>query len=499
GLQLLPAAKHKKKEAALKVSQSSTSSGSGGGVLARNAQNQLRCELCDVSCTGADAYAAHIRGAKHQKVVKLHTKLGKPIPSTEPSMVTQTSASTTAAPSKTTTAPLSSSSSTSSLCVAASSSAATSSTPPYLKPVNIVSSGVVGAKNTLANSFSAASPASAGKKVNAPKINFVGGNKLQTTVKMDEAKVEASKPATPSSANHDPKTDVSDSLSTSALAALQSDVQPVGHDYVEEVRNDEGKVIRFHCKLCECSFNDPNAKEMHLKGRRHRLQYKKKVNPDLQVEVKPSIRARKIQEEKMRKQMQKEEYWRRREEEERWRMEMRRYEEDMYWRRMEEEQHHWDDRRRMPDGGYPQGPPGPPGLLGVRPGMPGLQPQGPVPPRRPDSSDDRYVMTKHAAIYPSEDELQSIQKIVSITERALKLVSDIITDQDKAKEEDKEEKEPSKDRALKGVMRVGVLAKGLLLRGDKNVNLVLLCSEKPTKSLLSRIVPSSRFPSHLLP
>ncbi|MEQ2167317.1 hypothetical protein GOODEAATRI_002917 [Goodea atripinnis] len=31
-------------------------------------QTQLRCELCDVSCTGVDAYAAHIRGAKHQKV-----------------------------------------------------------------------------------------------------------------------------------------------------------------------------------------------------------------------------------------------------------------------------------------------------------------------------------------------------------------------------------------------------------------------------------------------
>ncbi|XP_038558776.1 zinc finger RNA-binding protein isoform X2 [Micropterus salmoides] len=459
--------KHKKKEAALKVSQNNSSSGSGGGVLARNAQNQLRCELCDVSCTGADAYAAHIRGAKHQKVVKLHTKLGKPIPSTEPSMVTQTSSSTTATLSKATTATLSSTAS--SQCVAAASSPATSSSAPYLKPVN---------------------SASAGKKINTPKINFVGGNKLQTTGKMEEvrteAKMEASKPLMPSSGTQDPKSEGSDSLSTSALAALQSDVQPVGHDYVEEVRNDEGKVIRFHCKLCECSFNDPNAKEMHLKGRRHRLQYKKKVNPDLQVEVKPSIRARKIQEEKMRKQMQKEEYWRRREEEERWRMEMRRYEEDMYWRRMEEEQHHhWDERRRLPDGGYPQGPPG---LLGVRPGMPGLQPQGPLPPRRPDSSDDRYVMTKHAAIYPSEDELQSIQKIVSITERALKLVSDIITDQDKAKEEDKEKKEPSKDRALKGVMRVGVLAKGLLLRGDKNVNLVLLCSEKPTKGLLNSIV-----------
>uniref|UniRef100_A0A3B4UK97 Zinc finger RNA-binding protein n=1 Tax=Seriola dumerili TaxID=41447 RepID=A0A3B4UK97_SERDU len=484
--------KHKKKEAALKVSQSSSSSGTGGGVLARNAQNQLRCELCDVSCTGADAYAAHIRGAKHQKVVKLHTKLGKPIPSTEPSMITQASSSTTAATSKTTTATPSSSSTTSSLCVATSSSPANSSSPPYLKPVNIVSSGAVGGKNPLASNLSAASSGSAGKKVNTPKINFVGGNKLQTTVKMEdtrvETKVETSKPATLSSVTQDSKAEVSDSLSTSALAGLQSDVQPVGHDYVEEVRNDEGKVIRFHCKLCECSFNDPNAKEMHLKGRRHRLQYKKKVNPDLQVEVKPSIRARKIQEEKMRKQMQKEEYWRRREEEERWRMEMRRYEEDMYWRRMEEEQHHWDDRRRLPDGGYPQGPPGPPGLLGVRPGMPGLQPQGPVPPRRPDSSDDRYVMTKHAAIYPSEDELQSIQKIVSITERALKLVSDIITDQDKANEEDKEKKESCKDRSLKGVMRVGVLAKGLLLRGDKNVNLVLLCLEKPTKGLLTRIV-----------
>ncbi|XP_038159590.1 zinc finger RNA-binding protein [Cyprinodon tularosa] len=475
--------KHKKKEAALKVSQGSSSSSSGGGALARNAQNQLRCELCDVSCTGADAYAAHIRGAKHQKVVKLHTKLGKPIPSTEPSMVAQTSASSASAAGKTTL----SSSSAASTCL----SSTSSSGAPYLKAVGTTSSGAAANKNPASGGLSAAGSASAGKKIGAPKINFVAGSKLQTTSKMEETREEGkgdvTKPATPSSGSPDAKSDACDSLSASALIALQSDVQPVGHDYVEEVRNDEGKVIRFHCKLCECSFNDPNAKEMHLKGRRHRLQYKKKVNPDLQVEVKPSIRARKIQEEKMRKQMQKEEYWRRREEEERWRMEMRRYEEDMYWRRMEEEQLHWDGRR-LPDGGYPQGPPGPPGLLGVRPGMPGLQPQGPMPPRRPDSSDDRYVMSKHAAIYPSEDELQSIQKIVSITERALKLVSDIITDQENEKEEDKEKKEAVKDRVLKGVMRVGVLAKGLLLRGDKNVNLVLLCSEKPTESLLARIV-----------
>ena len=36
-------------------------------------------------------------------------------------------------------------------------------------------------------------------------------------------------------------------------------------------------------------------------------------------------------------------------------------------------------------------------------------------------------------------------------------------------------------------MRVGVLAKGLLLHGDLNVQLVLLCSEKPTRTLLERV------------
>lgn len=110
------------------------------------------------------------------KVVKLHTKLGKPIPSTEPSMVTQTSSSATVSASKTTSATLNSSSS--SLCMAASSSSSSStasSGSPYLKPVNIVSSAVGGAKNALGNNLSAASAASAGKKVIAPKINFVGG------------------------------------------------------------------------------------------------------------------------------------------------------------------------------------------------------------------------------------------------------------------------------------------------------------------------------------
>ena len=53
--------KHKKKESAMKATTAI--------AVGRAPQNQLRCELCDVTCTGSDAYAAHIRGAKHQKVV----------------------------------------------------------------------------------------------------------------------------------------------------------------------------------------------------------------------------------------------------------------------------------------------------------------------------------------------------------------------------------------------------------------------------------------------
>lgn len=60
----------------------------------------------------------------------------------------------------------------------------------------------------------------------------------------------------------------------SPMLELEKDIQPVGEDYIEEVKSDAGKVISFNCKLCECRFNDPNAKEMHMKGRRHRLQYK---------------------------------------------------------------------------------------------------------------------------------------------------------------------------------------------------------------------------------
>ncbi|KAG5884871.1 hypothetical protein JTB14_025036 [Gonioctena quinquepunctata] len=274
----------------------------------------------------------------------------------------------------------------------------------------------------------------------------------------------------------------------------EPDVQPVGQDYVEEIKSDDGKVISFNCKLCECHFNDPNAKDMHMKGRRHRLQYKKKVDPNLVVDVKPSLRQRKIQEEKLRRAAMREEFWAR-----------RHYpdgDESMYW----------DDHRRyneyMGMGPFPRGRPfpgGPPPFF-----------QGA---HRWESSDDRHVMARHAEIYPKEEELQSIQTIVSHTERALKMVSDQMAEAKpkevavaiKAEaagavaktpaEKPEQQKEDGRDnqlfsfqqerdanRILKGVMRVGHLAKGLILRGENRVELVVLCADKPTLTLLKKVI-----------
>uniref|UniRef100_A0A8C9SR69 Interleukin enhancer binding factor 3b n=1 Tax=Scleropages formosus TaxID=113540 RepID=A0A8C9SR69_SCLFO len=115
-------------------------------------------------------------------------------------------------------------------------------------------------------------------------------------------------------------------------------------------------------------------------------------------------------------------------------------------------------------------------------------------------NDDRHVMARHLAIYPTQEELEAVQNMVSHTERALKAVSDWLDDQERvaskadsgtegAGNEKESEFKPSEQatRSLRGVMRVGLVAKGLLLKGDLDLELVLLCKDKPTISLLKKV------------
>lgn len=80
-------------------------------------------------------------------------------------------------------------------------------------------------------------------------------------------------------------------LISSVLLPGEKAIQPVGNEYVEEHFDATGKLISFYCKLCDCKFSDPNAKNMHMKGRRHRTNYKKKVDPMLIVDVSNGLEA----------------------------------------------------------------------------------------------------------------------------------------------------------------------------------------------------------------
>ncbi|XP_051973669.1 spermatid perinuclear RNA-binding protein isoform X2 [Xyrauchen texanus] len=126
-------------------------------------------------------------------------------------------------------------------------------------------------------------------------------------------------------------------------------------------------------------------------------------------------------------------------------------------------------------------------------------------------NDDRHVMAKHSTIYPSSEELEAVQSLVSTVECALKNVSDLMdqaqASQSNSSNTQEEETETSADESpegstnegsscssgpaaggggvLCGVMRIDLVAKGLLIKGDMDLELVLMCREKPTETLLS--------------
>ncbi|XP_058393524.1 zinc finger RNA-binding protein 2 isoform X2 [Diceros bicornis minor] len=448
--------KHRKKEAAQNLGVWSRGS-------LRGVQAQLHCDLCAVSCTGPEAYAAHIQGAKHRKVFKLHTKLGKPIPHIEPVPETCSSAPAT--------------------CTSEQAPATTESPPasPSSRP-------------ELPEKPAASKTTQAGP----PEPQAAGSRPLE------------GKSAHPKSVG--PKEPPTRGGSAEASGSC-CDAQPVGLGFVEEVYNEEGKVVRFYCRLCECRFNDAHARDLHVRGRRHRLQFQKKVNPDFPLAIQPSSRTLRLLEERARRQR----LLARRQLEglRRWHAEMRAIPECFLtrysihgrsWQRLS-----WGTRPRTDLGLRPLGRqdlcrrqleeeleaqdehPGhspPDQHLPPRRSRPGAPADTPLPTRRPESSDDRHVLCKHAAIYPTEEELLAVQKAVSHTERALKLVSDTLAEENSGSPEQEGREHSGIDpsaRILKGVMRVGLLAKGLLLRGDRSVQLALLCSQKPTHSLLQRV------------
>nr|XP_002131661.1 uncharacterized protein LOC100181347 isoform X1 [Ciona intestinalis] len=109
---------------------------------------------------------------------------------------------------------------------------------------------------------------------------------------------------------------------------------------------------------------------------------------------------------------------------------------------------------------------------------------------------DAHINAKHKQIYPSEQKLEVAQRCVKMVELALKEVAEELETLDTKPEPlDDTVADGPKKRKLQGVMRVGYLAKGLLIDTDDAVDLVLLCLEPPTAKLLIQI--AQMLPKHI--
>lgn len=367
----------------------------GLGHQNREPQPQYYCETCKITCAGSQTYKEHLEGKAHKKKESMSKGTTvQSLPRNKVSFkcdvcnVTCTGRDTYDAHVK---------------------GSKHTKTVALLKKMNLP---VPTLEPTLIPPKELPSSATGGavkKIVGVTGTKFVGGAKLSTT-----GEDESSNP----------------SMDVALLA--ESNVKPVGEEFIEETRDPNGKLVQYSCKLCDCKFNDPNAKEIHLKGRRHRLQYKAKVNPELYVEVKTG---------------------------------------GPQWKRHQREM------------GYPQHMFRPPITGPLRP----LFQMAPIS-HTIETSDDRHVMAKDKAIVPSKDDQKKTERLVTMVEKTLKSVSDKLATEEAKPEDPAMETNVEADRMLKGVMRVGLLAKNIVLVTDTEVELVVLCAKIPTMALLQKVV-----------
>lgn len=104
----------------------------------------------------------------------------------------------------------------------------------------------------------------------------------------------------------------------------------------------------------------------------------------------------------------------------------------------------------------------------------------------------RFLLAKHIQIQPDKEQMSIITQLISSIEQALLHVSDKLM-QDELKlmglpAEGNTFEILERARKLKGIFRVGPLEKGLLLKTDRELNLVALTSDIPTYTFVRQIL-----------
>ncbi|CAH8550982.1 unnamed protein product [Schistosoma turkestanicum] len=397
--------RHKKRlsqvEAIEKLKKEVSTDGNSSLII-NSTSRELRCELCDVGCTGVDSYTAHLSGRQHQRTLKLHKELGKPIPETDDPLVPAIVAD----------------------MITTTTTATTTTTTTTVDDVKLDEEGE--------------------KKTNTLKNTFMKHIDLKQ-------------------------------LAGPELPA-------VGQEYLETTISDNNKTVKYRCKLCDCEFSNPDSRECHLRGRRHRQQYKKKVDPSFIVDPNPTNQLnRKVAAAAANK--------------------------DKKAKRNELK----PTANSFPTFNTLRNSSSVVIGNGVN-ALPYNRFRGQYStlciPQTPNKSiENRYISCKHASLLPTAWEVQTMMLAVTICERALKDVSNDLLKQGRLLSDSScnttteavkscddnnlnELEEKVGERLLCGVVRVGALGKNILLKGEHSAELVLVCSKWPTEELTTYVSTS---------
>lgn len=207
----------------------------------------------------------------------------------------------------------------------------------------------------------------------------------------------------------------------------------IGQEFVEEIRNLYGNIVRVVCNLCKVDIPNPTARRLHLQSQQHRMLCEQNMTSqglmfgqDFRGGPKSSFGGTML-----------------------------------FGQELGETQ------QKSYEGGF---------------GVPcfGTDPvhennvTSESKKSNKETEDDECVRQKHSLVYPTTGDFRAVQKVSGSCDRWLKTIMNNLVD-------------GSQQKLISSVVKVGSLAKGLLLHYDLSCDLLVLTRDWPTKSLVRTI------------
>ncbi|KAI6197586.1 hypothetical protein M3Y94_01242100 [Aphelenchoides besseyi] len=221
--------------------------------------------------------------------------------------------------------------------------------------------------------------------------------------------------------------------------------QPVGEEFLEPIVG--GKKVAFWCKLCECQCGDQTSRDLHVRGRRHRISYRDKVDPTMEIKDAGVLTRGGAMRSSNPVSRQPPSH-------------------GIYYNNVNTVASNHSLKAKICQ---PMSFRQPPMSSSIMPET-----------SQYDAYDEQHVFQRLDQLKPESEQEERTESLVFLVERTLKKLSEIHVDP----------KDPEGTRQLRGVVRVGALANGLLCKFDKKVHVVLTCKEVPTIKLLQETVDS---------